>query len=117
MTRIIMVGCGGKMGQVISGIVEADEDAQIVAGVDIAKAECGYPVYPSITEVKEEADAIIDFSHPSLLDGILSYAVEKQVPAVLCTTGYSNEDIGEASQPEAGCTERNSTCTGRYDEQ
>ena len=46
MTRIIMVGCGGKMGQVISGIVEADEDAQIVAGVDIAKAECGYPVYP-----------------------------------------------------------------------
>ena len=53
MTRIIMVGCGGKMGQVISGIVEADEDAQIVAGVDIAKAECGYPVYPSIAEVKE----------------------------------------------------------------
>ena len=98
MTRIIMVGCGGKMGQVISGIVEADEDAQIVAGVDIAKAECGYPVYPSIAEVKEEADAIIDFSHPSLLDGILSYAVEKQVPAVLCTTGYSNEDIEKINQ-------------------
>lgn len=98
MTRIIMVGCGGKMGQVISGIVEADEDAQIVAGVDIAKAECGYPVYPSIAEVKEEADAIIDFSHPSLLDGILAYAVEKQVPAVLCTTGYSNEDIEKINQ-------------------
>lgn len=98
MTRIIMVGCSGKMGQVISGIVAEDEDAVIVAGVDIADAFNTYPVYRSISEVKEEADAIIDFSSPKLLDGILSYAVEKQVPAVLCTTGYSQEEITKMNE-------------------
>lgn len=98
MTRIIMVGCSGKMGQVISGIVAADEDAVIAAGVDITETDNGYPVYKSIGEVKEEADVIIDFSSPKLLDGILAYAVEKQMPAVLCTTGYSQEEIAKINE-------------------
>lgn len=93
MTRIIMVGCNGHMGQVISNLVAADGDAVIVAGVDITEAKNDYPVYTSIADVAEEADAIIDFSSPKLLDGILAYAVERQVPAVLCTTGYSAEQI------------------------
>lgn len=98
MTRIIMVGCNGKMGQVITGIVAADEDAVIVAGVDISEAKNDYPVYRSISDVKEEADAIIDFSSPKLLDPILAYAVEKQVPAVLCTTGYSTEEMEQINR-------------------
>lgn len=98
MTRIIMVGCNGKMGQVITGIVAADEDAVIVAGVDISEAKNDYPVYRSISDVKEEADAIIDFSSPKLLDSILAYAVEKQVPAVLCTTGYSTEEMEQINR-------------------
>ena len=36
MVKIIMHGCNGHMGQVISGIVEKDPDAEIVAGIDIA---------------------------------------------------------------------------------
>ncbi len=93
MTRIIMVGCNGHMGRVISDLVRADEDAKIVAGVDITEAQDSYPVYSRIGDVQEEADAIIDFSSPKLLDDILAFAVEKQVPAVLCTTGYSKEQI------------------------
>lgn len=98
MTRIIMVGCNGKMGQVISDIVSADEDAVIVAGVDISEGNNTYPVYKNISEVKEEADAVIDFSSPKLLDAILEYAVSKQVPAVLCTTGYSQEEINKINE-------------------
>ena len=98
MTRIIMIGCNGHMGQVISDLVAADEDAVIVAGVDITEAKNDYPVYSKLTDVTEEADAIIDFSSPKLLDGILVYAVEKQVPAVLCTTGYSSEQIAQIEE-------------------
>lgn len=98
MTRIIMIGCNGKMGQVISDIVSADEDAVIVAGVDISEGNNIYPVYKNISEVKEEADAVIDFSSPKLLDAILEYAVSKQVPAVLCTTGYSQEEINKINE-------------------
>jgi len=88
-----MTGCNGKMGRTISEIVAADEDAQIVAGVDISEGTYSYPVYKKISDVKEEADAVIDFSTPKLLDEILCFAVEKRIPAVLCTTGYSAEQI------------------------
>lgn len=98
MTRIIMVGCNGRMGQVISKIVADDEDAVIVAGVDLSEAANDYPVYGKLSEVKEEADVMIDFSSPKLLDSILAYAVEKNVPAVLCTTGYNTEEINQINQ-------------------
>ena len=66
MTKIIMNGCNGKMGQVISRLVAEDGDAEIVCGVDINTAELnGYPVVKSIEEFDGEADVVIDFSHPS----------------------------------------------------
>lgn len=98
MTRIIMVGCNGHMGQVISQLVEADEQACIVAGVDISEGKNNYPVYANIREVKEEADAIIDFSSVKLLDAILEFSVERQIPAVLCTTGYSVEQVAQIEE-------------------
>lgn len=104
MTRIIMTGCNGRMGKMISEIVAEDEDAVIVAGVDISEGSRGYPVYKQISDVKEEADAVIDFSTPKLLDQILSFAVERQVPTVLCTTGYNTdqlEQINKASEKAA----------------
>lgn len=105
MTRIIMVGCGGKMGKVISDIVRADNEVQIVAGVDINTSWANdYPVYPAINEVKEEADVIIDFSTPKVLEDLLSYAKEKNVAAVLCTTGYSDEQIEMIKEASKECT-------------
>lgn len=105
MTRIIMSGCSGRMGRMITGLVKDTEGAEIVAGVDVFDdGTLGYPVYKSIEDVKEEADAIIDFSNPSTLDSTLEYSVAKQVPVVLCTTGYSEEqlaDIEEASKKVA----------------
>ena len=35
MVRIILCGCNGKMGQVISDLVKVDEAAEIVAGIDV----------------------------------------------------------------------------------
>lgn len=93
MTKIIMVGSNGKMGRVISDIVANDDNAQIVAGVDMnTEKYLDYPVYEKISMVKEEADVIIDFSITKLLPDILKYAEENNVPVVLCTTGYSEEE-------------------------
>ena len=63
MVKIIMHGCNGHMGQVISDIVEKDPDAEIVAGIDIAdQGKNSYPVFTDIDACQVEADAIIDFS-------------------------------------------------------
>lgn len=96
MTRIIMSGCNGVMGQTITGIVREDPEAAIVAGIDVADhGENEYPVFSSIADCTVEADVVIDFSTPGILSGLLSYGVEKNVPIVLCTTGYTEEQISE----------------------
>lgn len=62
MVKIIMHGCNGHMGQVISGLVEKDPDAEIVAGIDVAdQGKNSYPVYTNMEECQVEADALIDF--------------------------------------------------------
>ena len=90
MLKIILSGCSGKMGKVITDIVKNDDTAEIVAGVDLYTAvDNGYPIYSSFENLPD-ADVIIDFSNPNTLDGLLNYATENNIPAVLCTTGYSD---------------------------
>jgi len=99
MTRIIMYGCNGKMGRVISQLVKEDENAEIVAGVDISGEQLdSYPVFKKITECNVEADAVIDFSAPVALSDILSVGIAKKLPLVLCTTGYSEEEIAKINE-------------------
>jgi 4-hydroxy-tetrahydrodipicolinate reductase len=94
MTRIIMRGCNGKMGQEITKLLQADEKAYIVAGIDLHEnTDNGYPVFTSFDACNVEADVIIDFSSPKKLDEMLDFAVHKNVPIVLCTTGLTEEDI------------------------
>lgn len=103
MTRIIMCGCNGAMGRMITGIVKDDPEAEIVAGIDIAdNGDTSFPVFTSIEACDVEADAIIDFTTPKILTEILTYSKQHKVPAVLCTTGYSDEQLAEI---EAATTE------------
>ncbi len=88
MTKLIVSGVNGKMGRVIQNIVSNRDDCEIVAGVDLVKGDCTFPVYASISEVTEKADAVIDFSHPSLLESLIAFAKSTQTPLVLATTGY-----------------------------
>ena len=97
MVRIIMHGCNGKMGQVISGMLGEDKEAQLVAGVDVFDdGHNPYPVFRNIRECNVEADCLIDFSSAAAVDGMLDYCVEKKLPCVLCTTGLSGEQIRKA---------------------
>ena len=102
MTNLIITGANGKMGKVIQSIVANRNDCNIVAGVDLNTEDNGhFPIYSSIFDVKEKADAIIDFSNPVLLNDLLSYSEKTSTPLVIATTGYSDEQkkqISDASK-------------------
>ena len=90
MIKLIMHGCNGVMGQSDHQIVEETDGAKMVAGIDrFDDGKNSYPVFTDIKACDVEADAIIDFSAAPAVDALLDYAVEKQIPVVVCTTGLS----------------------------
>ena len=92
--KIIICGCNGKMGKAVVESVEKFENSVVVAGVDINHSESNeFPVFESIEKVNLSADVIIDFSHPSALSSILEYSEKNKIPAVICTTGLSGDQI------------------------
>lgn len=97
MTDIILCGANGKMGNVIKDIVSKRDDCRIAAGIDLNTESDSFPIYSSFDDIKEEADVIIDFSNPALLDDLLDFAVKKSMPVVIATTGY---DEGQKKQIE-----------------
>lgn len=105
MVKIIMNGCNGKMGQAISKIVAADEEAEIAAGIDQYQEIVNpYPVFGSLEECTAEADVLIDFSTAAAVDDMVDWCVLKKMPVVICTTGLSKEQIEhikEASEKTA----------------
>ena len=99
MVKIIMHGCNGKMGQVITGIVAADKDAEIVAGIDIVdNRQNPYPVFTNIDDCNVEADVIIDFASAKAIDKLLDYVETRKIPVVLCTTGLSEEQLARVEE-------------------
>lgn len=99
MVKVIMHGCNGAMGQVITGLAEEMEDLQIVAGIDLNDIrKNGYPVFSSLEACSVEADVIVDFASAKAVDGLLDYCGAHQMPVVLCTTGLSEEQIRKVEE-------------------
>ena len=94
MTKIIMLGCNGRMGQRITDMVKQDDECTIVAGIDIVdNRDNGYPVYTKLEDCDVEADAIIDFTSATDFESRMDYAVDKQIPIIECSTGLSEEQM------------------------
>lgn len=94
MKEILLSGCNGQMGKSIANCVEQRDDCKIIAGLDISnKKNDFFDVYKSIDDFKGKADVIIDFSHPSSLEKLLSFATQTKTPAVIATTGLSDKQI------------------------
>lgn len=99
MVRMIMHGCNGKMGQVITGICKEDENIEIVAGIDpYTGLKNDYPVFAKIGECNVEADVIVDFAAAPAVDDLLAYSIEKQIPVVLCTTGLTEGQLQKVEE-------------------
>ncbi len=93
MPKIIISGCNGKMGQVVTRMC-AERGFEIAAGFDISAVKKNdYPVYADPMEFSGSADVVIDFSNPAAINGLLSYCKAKKMPIIICTTGYSAEQL------------------------
>lgn len=93
---IVICGCRGRMGQAVVKAANDFDDINVVAGIDIKEDLSGeYPIYSDINKIHGNFDVIIDFSNPAFLKSLLSYAAEKKIPAVICTTGFSDEQTEE----------------------
>ncbi|HEX2925995.1 MAG TPA: 4-hydroxy-tetrahydrodipicolinate reductase [Ruminiclostridium sp.] len=92
MINVLLSGCNGKMGQVITRLSEGFGALKIAAGFDISdNLKNPYPVFTSLADCNVKVDVIIDFSNPKAFSSLVEYAQEKRIPLVLCTTGLSAE--------------------------
>lgn len=99
MVKVAIVGCNGKMGGFVAQAAAENSACEVLFGVDtFGSSRYDFPVYSSFSEAADKPDVIIDFSHPSVLDDMLSYALKNKVPCVICTTGYSQEQAAQIEQ-------------------
>lgn len=92
--NIIICGALGKMGTKIRENALKNADIVPVCGVDVKSADInGFKVYDDFGKVTEKADVIIDFSAKATLHKVLDYCLKTHTPAVLCSTGYDENDI------------------------
>lgn len=90
------------MGRTVISCAAENGNDEIVAGIDVKDvADSSFPVFHSPEEVDVEADVLIDFSNPSLLTPLLEFGMNKKIPLVLCTTGYSKEQTMAIKQASA----------------
>ena len=79
MTRVILHGCNGKMGQCITAICKDDPEITIVAGVDVYNGiKNEYPVFASISKCSVQADVVIDFSNSAAVDELLECCEKRE---------------------------------------
>ena len=92
--KILICGVGGRMGREVARLaLDGMRGATPVAGFDLLPLDTReFPTYTEWSAVAETPDCIIDFSHHAGTAAMLEYAVEKQIPVVLATTGHTEEE-------------------------
>ena len=98
MIKMILSGCNGRMGQAVTRLCKNRTDLSIVAGFDMNAVKLAdYPVYADPMEFAGQADVLVDFSNSAALSHLLDYCTDKKLPCVLCTTGYSEDQLVQIS--------------------
>jgi len=98
MINILLSGCTGGMGQSITKLIATNiYNIDIICGVGDENIYTYYPIYNNFIDVPSDIvkniDVVLDFSHPLRLNDILNFSVDKSIPLVLCTTGYTDIDL------------------------
>ena len=96
MLNVIISGCNGHMGRVVESLCAADPEVQVAAGFDVlGSTDREFPVYSSPVQFQGRADAVIDFSSPAALEGLLAFGKATKTPLILATTGYTPEQVAQ----------------------
>lgn len=94
--KVILCGCNGRMGHAVVDVAKNYNNVEIVGGIDLSSgSNYKFPVFNSASQISIKPDVIIDFSNPKVLEQLLKYAVNSRIPVVLCTTGYSDDQIDQ----------------------
>ncbi len=105
--NIILYGCSGRMGQVVSKVVDQFPNCSIIYGVDRnagrnklvgQQNRHGYPVYASPEDSQETGDVIVDFSNHEAVGQILAFAQDKKIPVILAATGITHMEQMEINK-------------------
>lgn len=91
--EILVHGIGGHMGREVASLVLSGyRETSLAVGVDPNGYDGNALCRPSLADVSERCDCIIDFSHHCATEALLQYAVAHSLPVVLCTTGHTEEE-------------------------
>jgi 4-hydroxy-tetrahydrodipicolinate reductase len=82
-TKVAVIGATGKMGQLVSQIVESAEDFELVAQID-SKGE--------LSEMLG-ADIAVDVTIPAVSQGVVEYAIAHGISVLVGTSGWSSDRI------------------------
>lgn len=89
--KIILNGAGGRMGRVMRALGEKDPDCTIVAAVDPFVQ--GQGLLPTLESYTGPADCILDFSNHSATAALTQYAMDRNLPLIIATTGHTAEEL------------------------
>ncbi len=84
--KVIVYGAEGFMGREVVRLLSAGyEGGEIAAKVDAFSSNPD--VLKALDDFKGDADVIIDFSNAAATEEVTRYAIKRQIPVVLATTG------------------------------
>lgn len=93
MIKILLNGCSGKMGKMIVEVSKNFENLEIIAGIDKYPTPTDFPIFKSTEEVNVKYDVLLDFSRADALKDLITLTESTLKPLVLCSTGYSDEQL------------------------
>jgi 4-hydroxy-tetrahydrodipicolinate reductase len=80
------------MGRQVAELAAETEDVTVAAGCDCRVGPADFPVYERLSDVREEADVLVDFSSAAALPDVLAFCTARKMPVLLAATGYSEAD-------------------------
>ena len=89
--KVILCGACGRMGRNVAQLC-SERGVTVTAGVDVAPAPMPFPVYPDFSDIREEADVVIDFSPASSVRERLDFCKARKIGIVIAGTAFSDED-------------------------
>ncbi|MBQ1243125.1 MAG: 4-hydroxy-tetrahydrodipicolinate reductase [Clostridia bacterium] len=92
--KLIINGAGGRMGQTLLSLIASSDKYDLAASCSMEfDTDRENNIYKNIAEFDGEADCIIDFSNHLATKDVTEYAVKRNIPLVVATTGQSAEEL------------------------